>query len=390
MKKKRILVTASTFPRWKGDTEPRFILDLSEALSEYYDITVLVPFAPGALAQERMGNVEVIRYHYFPIHKWETLCYPGAIVPRIKEKKIRILLVPFLFLALYWQLWKRMKDYDLVHAHWVIPQGMVQSLFKKKYIVTGHGSDIMSLNKGILRKFKNHVFQRASKVVVVSDLLREKVKEITPMIQPEILSMGCDTTMFSPKYRKENYFEQKQQKVVLFVGRLEEVKGVEYLIDAMEHIDAKLVIAGSGSLEQSLKDRAAKYGEKIAFIGTKTHDELRECYASADVFAMPSVTTSKGVKEGLGLVILEAMASGLPVAAFASGGITQLIKHEENGLLCEEKDVKALAENINCLLWEEELREKLIENSNKTVTEYDYKEIAKKYSKIYAEVLLEK
>ena len=106
MTKKKVLVTASTFPRWEQDTEPRFILDYCIGLSKYYDVTALVPAAPGASDEENLEGIHVIRYHYFPIHKLETLCYPGAIVPRIKEKKSRALLVPFLFLALFFNLRK--------------------------------------------------------------------------------------------------------------------------------------------------------------------------------------------------------------------------------------------------------------------------------------------
>ena len=149
-KKKRLLVTASTFPRWEGDTEPRFILDLSKAMQKYFDVTVLVPSAPGTKRKEKIEGVRVIRYHYFPIHRWETLCYPGAIVPRIKEKKIRVLLVPFLFIGLWWKLFRILPQYDVVHAHWLIPQGIVQAFFKKQFIVTGHGGDVMSLNQGCL------------------------------------------------------------------------------------------------------------------------------------------------------------------------------------------------------------------------------------------------
>ena len=86
MNKSKLLVTASTFPRWLGDTEPRFILDLCKVLNNYFEVTVLAPSCPGAKDMEIVEGVNVIRYHYFPIHKWETLCYPGAIVPRIKEK----------------------------------------------------------------------------------------------------------------------------------------------------------------------------------------------------------------------------------------------------------------------------------------------------------------
>lgn len=383
MNKPRVLMTASTFPRYEGDTEPRFILDLAKAMSDEFDVTVLAPSFPGAKLHENMEGVRVERYRYFPVNKLETLCYPGAVAARIKEKKVRAFLVPFLILGLWRYLLVHRNEYDLVHAHWVIPQGIVQSWFKKPYILTGHGGDIMSMNKGFLKDLKKTAFEKAKQVVVVSKQLSAKVREIAPEIESKVISMGCDTTMFLPAYRKENYFNQNDRKVILFVGRLEEVKGVEYLIDAMQYIDAKLVIAGSGSLEQDLKRRAEAYGDRVEFLGAKTHAELRDIYPSADVFVMSSVTTQKGAKEGFGLVMLEAMASGVPVVAFSSGGIPQLITHDVNGLLCEEKDVKTLAENINKVLGDEELRNRLIQNGNKTVKEYDYKEIAKKYSEIY-------
>ncbi len=81
--KKKLLVTASTFPRWEGDTEPRFVLDLAAHMTDQFQAAVSVPAASGAEDREILEGVEVIRYHYFPIHKWETLCYPGAIVPKI-------------------------------------------------------------------------------------------------------------------------------------------------------------------------------------------------------------------------------------------------------------------------------------------------------------------
>lgn len=387
MNKPKILMTASTFPRYEGDTEPRFVLDLAKALGEEYEVTVLAPSFPGAKKSEIMEGVRVERYRYFPINSLETLCYPGAIAARIKERKTRALLVPFLVLGLWKYLIIHQNEYDLVHAHWVIPQGIIQSCFKKSYILTGHGGDIMSMNIGVLKTLKQIAFEKAAQVVVVSKQLSDKVKEMAPDVDAEVISMGCDTTMFSPRYRKENYFHQNGEKVILFVGRLEEVKGVEYLIDAMQYIEGKLIIIGTGTLEKELKDKARLYGKKIEFWGAKTHAELKEIYASADVFAMPSVTTRKGAKEGLGLVSLEAMASGIPVVAFASGGIVQLIKHGENGLLCEEKNVRDLAHNINKVLNDEVIHNYLIENGYKTVSQYDYKEIAKRYGKVYTDVI---
>lgn len=382
-RKKKLLVTASTFPRWKDDTEPRFVLDLASHMTEEFDVTVLVPAAPGAKNREVLEGVQVIRYHYFPIHKWETLCYPGAIVPRIKEKKIRALLVPFLLLSLYFHLWKILSQYDMVHAHWLIPQGIVQSFFKKPYIVTGHGGDVVSLNKGIIKKLKMKCLRKAGRVTVVSEYLKKKVQELVPEIAPDVISMGVDTKKFGKQHRVENYFGQGDKKVVLFVGRLAEKKGVTYLIEAMKQIDALLVIAGNGPLRKTLEEQAEQVGkDRIRFLGEKTHEELKKIYASADIFVAPSVTAKDGDQEGLGLVLLEAMASGLPVVASKSGGITQIIKDGENGLLCEEKCVWQLAENICALLNDECLYKKIAENGNRTVKAYDYVQTTEKYMQI--------
>lgn len=387
MRKKRLLVTASTFPRWEGDTEPRFVLDLCQALTEKYEVTALVPAAPGAMGKEMLGDVRVVRYHYFPIHKWETLCYPGAIVPRIKEKKIRILLVPFMIMALYYNLFKMRPNYDLVHAHWLIPQGIVQSFFKKPYVVTGHGGDVTSLNIFFMKTLKRRCLEKAGYVTVVSQFLKEEIERICDIENVRIEPMGCNTSNFSNSYRQENYFGQDGKKVVLFVGRLVEKKGVKYLIEAMKDIDAILAIVGKGPLEEELKSQAKKLGEKVIFLGPKTHEELKTVYASADVFVAPSVTAKDGDKEGFGLVMLEAMASGLPVVAFNSGGISELVKHDVNGLLCEERDVKTLAGNIKKALHEGEIRKRLIEGGSVTAQIYDYKQIAQRYSEIYEEVI---
>lgn len=382
--KKKLLVTASTFPRWEGDTEPRFVLDLCRYMTDEYDVTVLVPAAPGAKSRENLEGVNVIRYHYFPIHRWETLCYPGAIVPRIREKKVRILLVPFLFISLYFHLLKMLPKYDIVHAHWLIPQGIVQSFFKKPYIVTGHGGDVTSLNKGILRKLKIRCLKRAKHVTVVSEHLKKKVQELVPNINPSVISMGVDTSKFGKQYCVTNYFEQGDKKVVLFVGRLAEKKGVTYLIEAMKDIDALLVIVGDGPLRKELEKQALELGEaKVKFLGGKTHDELKTIYASADIFVAPSITAKDGDQEGMPTTIMEAMASGIPVISTKSSGIIQLIQDSKNGLLCEEKNVEQLANNIIELLNNEKFVYNLVEKSKETLKMYEYSTIAAKYKKLF-------
>lgn len=380
--KKKLLVTASTFPRWEGDTEPRFVLDLSKHMTNMFDVTVLVPATPGAKDKEILEGINIVRYHYFPIHRWETLCYPGAIVPRIREKKIRLLLVPFLFASLFFHLIKILPQYDMVHAHWLIPQGIVQSFFKKPYIVTGHGGDVTSLNKGIFRKLKIRCLRRAKHVTVVSEHLKKKVQELVPEISASVISMGVDISKFGKQYFIPNYFDQGNKKVVLFVGRLAEKKGVTYLIEAMKDIDALLVIAGDGPLRNKLEKQAEEIKGKVKFLGAKTHEELKYIYASADIFVAPSITASDGDQEGLGLVILEAMASGLPVIASDSGGISQIIENEYNGILVKEKDADNLKKNICRLVQNNELYLYIQKNGISSILNMDYGIISKKYQKI--------
>lgn len=391
MEKKKLLVTGSTFPRWEGDTEPRFILDYAKAMTKYYEVTALVPAAPGAESEEMLEGVHVVRFHYFPIHKFETLCYPGAIVPRIREKKVRGLLVPFLLLSQKTALKKYSKKSDIVHAHWLVPQGIMQSKIQSiPYIVTGHGGDVTSLNFWPVKNLKKRTMERAAAITVVSGALRDYIQEIYPNDKTHILSMGCDTSAFSPEHKREHYFDQQDLKVVLFVGRLAEKKGVTYLIEAMKNVNnALLVIVGGGPLEADLKAQVKQEAleEKVKFLGPKSHEELPELYASADLFAGPSVTAKDGDKEGFGLVFLEAMASGTPVVATYSGGIPDVITSGKNGTLVEEKNSAELANAINELLANKELREEYIKNGLETSRQFSYEVIAEKYNSILENVL---
>jgi len=173
-------------------------------------------------------------------------------------------------------------------------------------------------------------------------------------------------------------------KVVLFVGRLAEKKGVQYLIEAMQWVDARLVIVGDGPLDGALRRRTKELGleGKVLFLGAKSHEELPEIYASADVFCAPSVTASDRDQEGFGLVILEAMASGLPVVASRSGGITEIVKDGWNGLLAEERDSRGLAVNLNRVFTDEEIYSRLVVNMRDTAAKYDYVNVGREYADI--------
>ena len=383
--KKKVLMTTSTFPRWEKDTEPRFILDLAKAMNQLYDVTVLAPATAGAKDSEILEGVNVIRYHYLPVKRWETLCCPGSIIPRIKEKKARALEVPFLFFSLFLQLFIKRKQYDIIHAHWIIPQGIVQSFVGGRYIITGHGSDVTTLNRGLFKLLKQRCLDRAAHITVVSERLKQIIitQYHTSEDKISVVSMGSNLSLFSQKQRNNTVFHHKEEKIILFVGRFEEVKGLPYLIDAMEYVNASLYIVGSGPDESSLRIQANRFPDRITFLGSKSHEELSKIYSSADVCVVPSICDRNGKEEGFGLVILEAMASGVPIVASRSGGIVDIVRDGVNGLLAEPKNSKDLAEKINQILINPALAEQLKEEAYRTVGDYSYEKIAERFSRVY-------
>ncbi|MGI9262428.1 MAG: glycosyltransferase family 4 protein, partial [Woeseiaceae bacterium] len=125
---KKLLVLTSTYPRWSGDTEPRFVEYLSQELAKSYEVVVLAPHCDGAARRETLSkdgrSISVHRFRYF-IPTLQSLAYEGGILSRIRRNPFRILLVPFFIAAQLYAIsvLHRRYRFDAIHAHWIIPQG---------------------------------------------------------------------------------------------------------------------------------------------------------------------------------------------------------------------------------------------------------------------------
>jgi len=128
---------------------------------------------------------------------------------------------------------------------------------------------------------------------------------------------------------------------------------------------AKLVLIGDGPDKEMLERLANELnlGSNVVFAGKVTHKELERWYPTADVFVLPSIVTSEGDTEGLGVVFLEAIASGTPIIGSNVGGIPDIIKHNKTGLLAPQKDTDALADAIIKVLTDSTLNRKLRKNA---------------------------
>lgn len=255
----------------------------------------------------------------------------------------------------------------LIHAHFG-PEGCLAMPIAEKLniplIVTFHGYDATTKDEYARKSYythRNYLKQRpklqrkGDLFIAVSDFIQEKL--ISQGYPPEKIVrhyIGINTDSFTPDESIE------RQDTVLFVGRLVEVKGCAYLINAMAQVqrqnpEAELVIIGDGPLRGELEQLAASKLTHYRFLGTQPQHVVCEWMNRARVFSVPSIRAENGAEEGLGMVFLEAAAMGVPVASFATGGIPEAVEHGKTGYLASERDSYQLGLYIEKLLSDRKL-----------------------------------
>jgi glycosyltransferase involved in cell wall biosynthesis len=353
----RLLVLASTYPRWPGDPEPGFVHELAKRLAAGFEVTVLGPHAPGAKPRERMDGVEVVRYRYAP-QRLETLVNDGGIVTNLKRSRWKWLLVPSFVLAQAWVAWRllRQRRIDVVHAHWLLPQGLIAALLqslpgrKVPFVVTSHGADLYALRGGVLDAAKRFVLRRCAAATVVSSAMLDRLRAIgAPTGKVSVLSMGVDV---SGRFRPDPGVERRADEI-LFVGRLVEKKGVAHLIRALPRVLAqrpsvRLAIAGFGPCEAQLREesQAAGVAAHVDFLGALPQSRLPELYQRAGVFVAPFVRAGSGDQEGLPVALMEAIGCGCPVIAGSVPGLQDLLGAHLSEVCVAPEDGERLAAMI--------------------------------------------
>ncbi|NHA16059.1 glycosyltransferase family 4 protein [Thioalkalivibrio sp. XN279] len=354
----------STLPRWEGDSEPRFVLDLARHLSDEIDVEILAPHATGAARREVLDGIPVTRFRYW-IPWWQSVAYEGGISWRLKENRWRLFQVPFFMLSLAWHTVRRLRrgpPVDIVHAHWIVPQGLVAVLVRGlagrrvRVVCTSHGGDLFGLRGKAWTAIKRWVLRRCDAVTVVSNAMADRVREIAPNVEPEVIPMGTDLrSLFTPPEEPR----QPPFNRLIFVGRLVEKKGVKYLLEAMAlvrktHLDVTLDIVGHGPLRAELEAQARALGleDCVRFVGAVPHAELPDYYRAADIAVFPFVEAESGDQEGFGLVMVEAMGCGCTVIASELPAVRDVILHEQTGISTPARGAKTLADALTQLLAE--------------------------------------
>lgn len=388
MKLKNLLVISSDFPD-KNDTYIGniFVKEQIRYIKNYFENVYVI--SPVAYGVERFRNTSYEDYEFdnvkvfFPKYLNVPLFYfYGQQLWVSIEHSMILKLIKKLNLT-----------FDIIHAHFTWPSGVVAAKLKKEFnvplIITEHTSNT----------FYQAIDLKDSKFIESwnqSDaIIRMKRSDITlfydvgiPKNKVHYIPNGCDVNKFSLLDMKKCRNElglPLNKKIILSVGHLSEVKGHYYLIDAVKQLinyrdDILCIIVGDGKLRQKLEKQIKEneIGDYVKLVGSKPYSEIPLWMNACDLFVLPSL------KESFGVVQIEAMSCGKPVISTYNGGSEEIIISEDYGLLCEPRNSKSLAEALIIGINGNYDQNKLVSYAKS----YSYNNISKEVSSIYSDLLI--
>lgn len=392
----KICMLTTSFPAYSKGYQSPFVYRLARSIvKKNIDLNVIAPFYRISRKKyEVMDGIKVHRFQYLPL-RYQSLTEKGGLPSNFKKRfsgKIEIL---FYITAFFIKSLKIAPKTDIIHCQWVLSAlvGLpFRALYTKPLILTLRGADAnMSLNNFFLKKIFTFVLKHCDCVVSNNKYVARLVSGLNIRLKSKIkvISNGVDLDIFKPRDKQD--IRKKlglplNKRIILFTGWLIERKGVTYLISAVEKIikqkkDVLFIILGDGQLKEELltKVKYLKIENYIKFVGPKPPEEIPYWMSAADIFILPSLS------EGMPNVVMEAMASGLPVIATSVSGTPELIEDGKNGFLIPPKNSEDIEKRVIQLLNDQHLSDKIGDNARKSIFERNltWDSSAEKYIKIY-------
>jgi glycosyltransferase involved in cell wall biosynthesis len=360
----RVLTITHNYPRFAGDPAGAFVARIAEGVAAHgHSVEVLAPHAPGTATQEQIANLRLHRFRYAP--DWaERVAYTGGLHQSTLRSPMAALALPGFLLAFDRAVRRAVHRFrpHLVHAHWWFPAGWFVRRHPVPYLITCHGSDVRLLERArLLRGIAASVFRRAAKVTAVSQFLARDLQRWLPggMQDVTVTPMPIDVASFAEGRNQRKAAPPR----ILYAGNLVPSKGVDLLIHAAAElrylgIEFQLKILGEGPAERALRSLVGRLGvgSRVTWSRFVPQAEMPEEYGASTVTVLPS----RGRAEGLGLTLVEALLAGSAVVGTPVGGIPEVVRHEETGLLAREGDPADLACQIQRLLADANLRDRLV------------------------------
>ncbi len=376
-RKLKIAVMGSTYARDPQDSQVPWLRESINRLARMgHEMTVIVPSFKG-LKSHRIDDIEVLRFRYAP-RVIEKLTHDEGAPNKLRNPLYQLPAVSYIAMGTLCSMgWAASRKFDLIHVHWPFPHGLFALAAAKvcgaKVVAMCHGAELaMARRKGWVRAILRSCLLRADRVACNSSHTRDEIEKLCGR-NAAVIPYGA-TTEASPAARSTK--DPNEPAVILFTGRHIQRKGVPYLLKALPHIlkhrKVKLLLTGDGDRRQEWEELSRKLGlsAHVEFLGFVSNDRLLELYRQCDVYVLPAIFDDRGDTEGLGVVLIEALQNAKPVVASSVGGIVDVIKHEQTGLLVPEKNETALAEGVLRLLENPELAARLGHAGQKHADEY--------------------
>lgn len=364
----RVVFLTSSYPRFEGDGAAPFVRAMAEHIAARgWEVEVLAPHHPRVAAYASPARRHFFRY-VWP-EAWAVMGYAGALRNDQRLHPLAYALIgPYLASGL-WALGRlhRQKAFDVLHAHWVVPNGLIGALFARltglPLVITLHGSDVYVARRNpLFGRIARWVLSQAGAITASSpELLAGALALGADPARTQGFVYGADPRRFDPALDagalRARWGVPAEARPVLALGRLVKKKGFDDLVRALPAIvhaepHAHLIIAGEGPERQPLAALAGQLGmgARVTFAGAVAWDEVPRALCAGEVFVAPSVHDEAGNVDGLPNVILEAMAAGRPVVATRLGGIPWAVVEGETGRLVEERRPEQLAAAVSDLL----------------------------------------
>jgi glycosyltransferase involved in cell wall biosynthesis len=344
----RIGVLTSTYARSSEDPQVPWMRELNSRLkNEVEQLVVMGPSYKGLKSHE-IDGIQVERFRYAPA-SIEALTHDEGAPNKTRRLGPKLLAIPYLLCGIIavfaWCLKHRI---NVLHAHWPFPHAIWAIL--PKYLL---GVKVVSFSHGA----ELAMARRSSKIrTVLGWLLRASDERLanSSHTAAEVLAVSGMTAKVVPygtsiEVKTTEAPQTAGPDLLLFCGRLVQRKGIDVLLRAMPSIlekrDVRLVITGEGDCKDVWMKLSSelKLDDVVRFAGFVSNDELAALYQNCSAYVHPAIFDDRGDTEGLGVVLVEALAYQRPVVASAVGGIVDVILHEKTGLLVPEKDPAALA-----------------------------------------------
>jgi teichuronic acid biosynthesis glycosyltransferase TuaC len=360
-KKLKLLLITNLFPTSTDPVRGVFVYQLVQELKSLCDITVVcpLPWFPRLRLLcflKKWYSFSLVPKEY-NIDGVQVYSPKYLIIPRLSETIHSVLM----FLGSVRTVIKlhRLENFDIINSQWLYPDGVVSywisKIIRLPLSVSALGCDVnLFLEQKEKRLQIVNMLKHVDVITVVSESMKRRLLEESVQEQKiSVIPNGVNARVFYPRDRdvcRQKLVLSQEGKIILFVGRLLELKGVSYLIEAARRLAEKqreftIYLIGEGEYRQQYEEAVTEHSlhNHVKFVGGKPHHEIALWMGACDVFCLPSL------HEGCPNVVLEALSCGRPVVASSVGGIPDMVD-EENGVLVEPENSHALYEALDIAL----------------------------------------